>query len=209
VISTYAELVAAGQNWLNRTDTDIQARIPEFITLAEAEMKRVLRQNVARAALSLSAAEVTLAASIGDVQTIRLNTGTQSRDTPLDPRTLDELLWLRVRLAPTGVPRYFAQVGNKILLAPAPDATYTAEIVYVQPFTALSSSDSSTWTLLLSSPDLYLAGLLREAGPYLEHTTYEFWDGKFRIAGDQINEERDRREAELLNQPVRLPRVFG
>ena len=205
MISTYAELVSAGQNWLNRTDADIQDRIPEFITLAEAEMRRVLRQNVARAALSLNAAEVTLAATVGDVQTIRLNTGVQSRDIPLDPRTLDELLWMRVRLAPTGIPRYFAQVGNKILLAPAPDATYTAEIVYVQPFTAVTSDTS----LLLSSPDLYLAGMLREAGPYLEHTTYEFWDGKFQTAVTQINGERDRREAELLNQPVRLGRVFG
>lgn len=208
-ISTYAELVTAGQNWLNRTDTDIQARIPEFITLAEAEMKRVLRQNVTKAAVTLNAAEITLASTVGDVQALRLNTGVQSRDLPLEPRTYDELIWLRARLSPTGYPRYYAQVGDKMLLAPAPDASYTGEIVYVQPFTALSSSDSSTWALLLSSPDLYLAGLLREAGPYLEHETYEFWDMKFKTAVAQVNGERDRREAELQNQPVRLARVFG
>lgn len=206
MISTYAELVTAGQNWLNRnSDTDIEDRIPEFITLAEAEMRRVLRQNVAKAALTLNAAEITLAATIGDVQLVRLNTGVQSRDIPLDPRTYDELLWLRVRLAPTGIPRYFAQVGNKLLLAPAPDASYTAEIVYVQPFVAVTGDTS----LLLTSPDLYLAGLLREAGPYLEHETYQFWDAKFKEAVKQINDERDRREAEAVNQPVRLARVFG
>lgn len=204
-ISTYADLVTAGQNWLNRTDTDIQARIPEFITLAEAEMKRLLRQNVTKAAITLNAAEVVLATTIGDVQSLRLNTGVQSRDVPLDPRTYDELIWLRARLAPAGVPRFFAQINDRLLLAPAPDASYTGEIVYVRPF----SSVTSDTTLLVAAPDLYLAGLLREAGPYLEHATYELWDMKFKAAIAQINEERDRREAELQNQPVRLSRVFG
>ncbi len=40
-ISTYAELQTAVGNWLNRAD--LTARIPEFIELFEARVKRDLR----------------------------------------------------------------------------------------------------------------------------------------------------------------------
>jgi hypothetical protein len=44
-ITTYAELQAAAANWLVRGD--LTARIPEFITLAEARLNRVLRARMA------------------------------------------------------------------------------------------------------------------------------------------------------------------
>ena len=40
-ITTYAELQTAVSNWLDRTD--LTARVPEFITIAEAEMNRRVR----------------------------------------------------------------------------------------------------------------------------------------------------------------------
>ena len=40
-IGTYAELQTAVANWLDRDD--LTARIPEFITLAEARFNRLLR----------------------------------------------------------------------------------------------------------------------------------------------------------------------
>jgi hypothetical protein len=43
-ISTYSELQTAVANWLDRDDLD--ARIPEFITLAETRMNRVLRIRI-------------------------------------------------------------------------------------------------------------------------------------------------------------------
>src|SRR5688500_1318788 len=52
-ISTYTELQTAVANWLDRTD--IAARVPEFIALAEAQMNRRLRvrQMVTRAEAAL------------------------------------------------------------------------------------------------------------------------------------------------------------
>ena len=41
-ITTYAQLQTATANWLDRTD--LSARIPEFIELAEANFNRVIRQ---------------------------------------------------------------------------------------------------------------------------------------------------------------------
>jgi hypothetical protein len=207
-ISTYAQLNSAVLNWINRGDAETVLRVPEWITLAEAEMKRRLRHEIVREAITLDAAEVDVPAAAQDVQSLRLNTGAQNTDRPIDPRTYDELIWLRTRLSPTGAPRYFARVADSLLLAPAPDDTYTGEIVYVSAFVPLDSSDSSTWGLLQAYPDLYLYGALSHAAGYLEHdgTT---WQARFDTAIEQINEARQKKEAELQNQPVRLARVFG
>ena len=51
-ITTYAELQAAAANWLVRGD--LTARIPEFITLAEARLNRVLRARLAEVEASLT-----------------------------------------------------------------------------------------------------------------------------------------------------------
>src|SRR6185437_6669469 len=52
-ITTYAELLAAAANWLVRGD--LTARIPEFITLAETRLNRVLRARLAESEAPLTA----------------------------------------------------------------------------------------------------------------------------------------------------------
>src|SRR4051812_19856358 len=52
-ITTYAELQAAAANWLVRGD--LTQRVPEFITLAEARLNRVLRARLAETEAALSA----------------------------------------------------------------------------------------------------------------------------------------------------------
>ena len=52
-ITTYAELQAAAANWLVRAD--LTQRIPEFITLAEARLNRVLRARLAETEAMLTA----------------------------------------------------------------------------------------------------------------------------------------------------------
>jgi hypothetical protein len=64
-ITTYAELQAAAANWLVRAD--LTARVPEFITLAEARLNRNLRARLAEV-------EQTLTATVG-ARTIPLPAG--------------------------------------------------------------------------------------------------------------------------------------
>src|SRR5215469_5450549 len=51
-ITTYAELQVAAANWLVRAD--LAARIPEFITLAESRLNRVLRARLAETEAALT-----------------------------------------------------------------------------------------------------------------------------------------------------------
>ena len=67
-ITTYAELKSAAANWLVRGD--LTARIPEFISLAEARINRVVRARRAEADASLTLASgdrtVALPATYGE-----------------------------------------------------------------------------------------------------------------------------------------------
>src|SRR5690349_6229149 len=61
-ISTYSELQSATLNWLDRSDSSFTARVPEFITLAEATINRRLRvrQQLTMSVLAPSSGSVTI-----------------------------------------------------------------------------------------------------------------------------------------------------
>jgi hypothetical protein len=58
-------------------------------------------------------------------------------------------------------------VGTEYEVYPAPDDSYTAEVVYYAKITPLSDSNTSNWLLTLS-PDIYLYGALMQSAPYLK-----------------------------------------
>ena len=68
----------------------------------------------------------------------------------------------------TGTPKYYANWDNDtILLAPAPDATYTVELAYYAQPTGLSSSNTTTW-VSNNAPLLLLYACLVEAFKFLK-----------------------------------------
>jgi hypothetical protein len=202
-ISTYTELKTAVANWLGRSD--LTDRIPEFITLAEAAIARLLRKQVTRAALTLNSDAVSLPAGATELRSVRLNTDT--RKYPLYLTTPEGLA--SVRRVGSGVPNYAAVLDGVLLLDIDPDADYTAEISYFDTLTALSTG-SPTNSTLTGSPDIYLFGALKEAEPYLEHDErVALWEAKFQKAIDDENNARERAELGGAPMVMRLPVVFG
>ena len=197
-ISTFAELKTAVANWVGRAD--LTSRIPEFIALAEADMRRNLRDSVTREALVIDSDTETLPAALGELRSIRFNTGT--REYPLTITTPENLAALR--RSGSGVPFYAAVVGDTILFDVTPDTSYTMEIVYFDQITPLSDSNTSNNTLA-SSPDIYLFGALKEAELYLEHDERNpIWAQKYQKA---VNDENTRRELAELGAAPRAPRL--
>lgn len=96
-----------------------------------------------------------------------------------------------------------------MLVAPAPDSTYSAEIVYfaqIVPLTALAPTN----VVLVEAPDAYLFGALLQAAPYLEHDErIPTWQAKFDSAIGQLNMVRENEEYSASVRGVRLPVVFG
>ena len=164
-LSTYAELRTSIADWLNRSD--LSATIPDFISLAEAQVERTLRtrQMIVRANASLDAQYGTVPSDFLEVKSLKLTS--TNPPTPLSFMSIDALDQQSSSYTASGKPKFFGVVGNQLRIQPTPDGTYTAELTYYAKLTKLSNSVTSNW-LLASSPDIYLYGALLQAAPYLQ-----------------------------------------
>jgi hypothetical protein len=168
-ITTYAELQTAAANWLDRTD--LTARIPEFIELAEASFNRKIRQPdmvTKNDSFSISGQYNTLPSDTLEI--IRIVVDVQPVIV-LEYLTPEELAQRRADLTGTGKPYYFTLIGgssNQLEVLRSPDETYTSSIVYYTRIPALTDSATTNW-LLTNHPDVYLFGTLVEAEPYLKN----------------------------------------
>jgi hypothetical protein len=205
-LTTYTELKAAVADWLNRSD--LTTPIVDFITLAEQDIERELRAAVTKAAISLDSGSVSLPATAGEVRYLRHNSTLYKGN--IDIVTPAILADYRVAWASaTGTPRWAAIVAGKIELVPAPDATYTAEIVYYDALIPLSGSVASN-SVLVAAPDAYLYGALYHASVYLQHDERAgLFQDKFNQAIFGENKKREQAELGGAPQQMRLPVVFG
>lgn len=192
-LTSYTELKASVADWLNRTD--LTSQVPDFISLAEAEMKRRLRRSSTRTTITISAEETTPPADLAELRSMYLESGSPGQDYPIRVGTPEMLAERRARNSATsGRPSDAAYIGGKIVVAPTPDQSYTARIVYFTQLTALSGSQASN-AILVEAPDAYLFGSLLQAAPYLEHDErLPVWQGKFDNAINQLNVVRENEE---------------
>lgn len=206
-LSNYAELKTSVADWLNRSNLTNQ--IPDFITLAEAQMRRRLRRKTVRASTTFTSDSYTLPSDCAELRSVRLVTSQTFRDTPIEIGTPEILAKHRAHLPVTGRPRFGSIVAGKLLLAPAPDTTYNAEITYFQKITPLSDSNTTN-AALTDAPDLYLYGALLEAAPYLQDDErIPIWQSRFNSALEELNTAREREEFTASLRPMGLPVVFG
>jgi hypothetical protein len=162
-LDSFANLKAAIASWLNRTD--LTAAIPDFITLAEAQMNRDIRhpKMEERVTASLSAQYLTLPANW--LETIRMQIGGQyGQLQQISYEAMQDYRWRNNDAS--GIPGYFCHVAGQIEVYPTPNDTFSAELVYYERIPSLSDSVTSNW-LLASSPDVYLYGSLLQSAPYL------------------------------------------
>lgn len=164
-LSTYTELRTSIADWLNRSD--LSATIPDFISLAEAQIERTLRtrQMIVRANASLDSQYGAVPTDFLETKSLKLTS--TNPQVPLSFMTIDSLDVEASKFTASGKPKFFGVVGGQFRVVPTPDSTYTAELTYYAKLTKLSSSVSSNW-LLASSPDVYLYGSLLQAAPYLQ-----------------------------------------
>ena len=201
-ITTYAELQTAVGNWLNRSD--LTSRIPEFIALAEPDMRRQLRDKKTVGALTLTAAVASkaLGATVKSLESLRYNS--TSRNYPLRQMTPAGLA--SIRRAGSGAPEAYAVIDGTAYFDVAPDAAYVMEMTFIEKITALSLGVTSTFT---NSPDIYLYGTLVQAAPYLEHDErVPLWKGLYEEAVAKENAYREATEFGAAPE-MQLPTVFG
>jgi hypothetical protein len=163
-LASYNDLKSSIADWLNRDD--LAAVIPDFITMAEAQLERRLpvERMVKRATATL---DTPFSAVPGDFVSPKSLVLTSTAPVqPLEFLSEDELDAKKYVYRSPGKPLYFTVVGTQFEVLPAPDGEYTAELTYVGTLDKLSNSNPSNW-ILARHPDVYLYGSLLQAAPYL------------------------------------------
>lgn len=170
---TYTSLVAALEDYLDRDNTELVARIPTFIKFAETRVARELRiLAFTRAVTTTLTAGTAIVAKPADWrETVSINLGTgvsnNTRNIIL-PRPYEYLRSYASDPTLTGTPVYYADYDRKHwLFAPTPSVASPVEIIY----TALVQSlDANNQTNVLTdyAPDMLLYACLLESAPYLK-----------------------------------------
>lgn len=213
-INTYATLVSAVTEWLARDqDTTLIARIPDFITLAEAKFNRVLlhpkMESRSTALVDTTDDEpefITLPSDFQTMRSVRLSGVTGKPRLAFMTKTqLDDYRYSTDNVADQ--PVYFAIVGTEMELAPTPGENYTLEMVYRANISALTSGNTTNWLLTLA-PDLYLYGALLEAAPYLKNDEHiSVWASGVQMAIEQLNTHGARQSYDSGPSSLWLPGV--
>ena len=186
-ISTYSELQTACANWLARAD--LTSRIPEFIALAEDTINKRLRIRAMenRATATVSSEYVSLPTGFLEMRNFQLNTSPKQSVRFVTPEYIDTF-WAG---STTGQPKVYALIGGEIQLAPAPDASYTAEMDYYKKWDI--ATDLTNW-LLTNAPSVYLYGTLLNAEPFLKNDKrIAMWETRFEKSLADV-EKADKRE---------------
>lgn len=189
-ITTYNELKTAVANWLHRSD--LTARIPEFITIAEDRLNRVLRSRaqVTRATVTLSTSAASIALPTGWRETIAFNNDQGDE--------LEEVTWEELpEIDNTGRPKYYA-IADKIYFECTPGSAYDYTMTY---YKALDLATDGTNTVLTNHRDLYLYGALIAAEPFLKNDQrLPLWTTMFNAAVKEVNNKSARSHKRLRNE---------
>lgn len=202
-ISTYAELQVAAANWLIRSD--LTARIPEFITLAESRLNRVLRKRQAEIDVAMtgvaSSRTIALPAAYSEALTVWL--------TPPGSATRTELNFIdpakMIATTDAGQPYAWTIDGANLAFERPCDQAYAFTLRCLEKY-ALSDA-VPTNSLLSDYPDAYLFGTLCEAGPFLRDADLtSAYESRLTRSIGEINakDARSRAAQALVTEPGQL-----
>ena len=188
-LTNFTELKASIADTLNRDD--LTAQIPDFITLAEAQLSRDLRHWRMEDRANATVDSQYTALPNNFISPIRITI-------PVNPSyTLElvspfEISKLRMETQDTlGRPQFYAVVDGAFEVYPSPDANYTVELVYYESIPDLATN-TTNW-LLTHYPDAYLYSSLIHSSPYLqEDQRIAVWNTLYLNAVSAINLEGER-----------------
>lgn len=213
-INTYATLNTAVLEWLAREgDTTLTARIPDFITLAEAKFNRTLFHPRMETRTTLTVSTLLPAPEFldlpSDFQTMRSARLSGVTGKPrLNFLTQTQMEDYRFSVDNvTGQPVYFSIVGTQMELAKTPNDNFTVEVVYRANLPALTASNTTNWLLTLA-PDLYLYGALLESTPYTKKDDrIVVWGTAVQTVMDQLNKLADMQSFDSGPTTISLPGI--
>lgn len=204
-IATYAELQTAVGNWLDRSD--LTARIPDFITLAEVRIDRLLRTRGTeqRSTTTYGASNTTRRVELPDkfkeLLVLSLKGSGEADDRYRTLVYKDPENFVDYCRTGSGEPDCYT-VRNELELDVLAGAEYTLRMYYLK---GLDIATDSTNSVLTRNPDIYLYGALAAAEPYIKHEKrVALWKSLFEEAIREANilDDRTRDQTEMTLDPL-------
>ena len=183
-LSTYATLQASVAGWVNRTD--LTARVPDFIALAESKLNTRLshRSMETISTISITGETYTLPTDFAGVVSLRVNVTGQQRIDYVSEEQFDEL-----PINASGPISKYTIAGGSLVFWPIPGEAAAARLRYRTRIPALSDSNTTNW-LLTAYPHAYLYGALLETAPYLkDDDRTQLWGALFAEAVSDVNSD--------------------
>lgn len=182
-IDTYAKLQASVGSWLHRSD--LAARAPDFISLAEARFNRNLRARQMQKAFSQLIASPVVTLPTDWLETVDRP---KVEDEPLDLVTRAQFEERQVR---GWFGCYYTIWGNEIRIGMRIQDPVTVTFDYYGRIPALSTQAPVNW-LLRDGQDIYLYGSLLEAAPYLNNDArIETWRALLQVGLTDLQTSND------------------
>ena len=170
-VMTYDSLVDDIQTYLERTDAQTLAKIPQFIMLAEqiiaADIKFLGNLTVAES--TMVQGDNVIAKPARWRKTVSMNVTVDGTRSPVLLRTYEYIreYWPKQNLE--DVPKFFCDYDYEHwLIGPTPAAAYTYEVLYYQRVPPLDSSNQTNW-FTQYAPQALLYGSLLQAMPFLKN----------------------------------------
>jgi hypothetical protein len=168
---TYAQLKTAVQEWSEYEETSFVNNIPLFIRLAEERILKNVQLNLFRKNTTASTTGAYFSCPDDFLAPFSFSlTGSDGAKFFLEFKDPSFLELYNPNPLTTGKPKYYGQYDvDSFLLAPAPDATYTAELHYMyRPASLTAGGDDDTTWLSENAEIAILYGALMEAAIFMK-----------------------------------------
>jgi hypothetical protein len=168
---TYDSLVSDISSYLERTDAETLAQIPNFIMLAEQVLATEIKflGNLITTTSTMTANDSTITKPARWRKTVSMNITVNGVRQPVLLRKYEFLRNYWPDNTQVSTPAYYADYDyTHWLVAPTPDIAYAFEVLYYQRVQPLDSSNQTNW-FTIYAPQAMLYGTLLQAMPFLKN----------------------------------------
>lgn len=186
-LDTYANLQTAIANELARSD--LTSFIPDWITLAESRINKVLRVRQMETTMSTVMASGIVAVPTNYVALKDAYITSSSPYQNLERKTANWIYDKYPSRVADNLPKFIAREGASFIFGPYPDANYTIQVVYWNRLAALSTAVNSVFT---AYPGLWFFGALCESAHRLKaDSRIPMWEARFKELLVMVQDEDD------------------
>jgi hypothetical protein len=189
---TYDSLVLNIQQYLERSDEQTIAQIPNFIMLAEQVIASQIKflGNLTVAESTMVTGNPVLDKPVRWHKTVSMNVTVDGQRQPIFLRKYEYLREYAPDSTATDTPKYYSDYDyTHWLVAPTPDQDYSFEILYYERVQPLDSTNQTNW-FTIYAPQALLYGSLLQAMPYLKNDErIPMWQQQYDLIINTLKQE--------------------